>query len=68
MLYAEAERASNGAHVQSSLMLPPADADTICLSSELSGLGMHTQGPSQCIAFPFCSSRDMLRALCIMRC
>jgi hypothetical protein len=68
MLFAEAERVADSAHVQSSLMPLQADADTLCLASELSGLGMHAQAPSECIAFPFCSSQDVLRGLCIMRC
>ena len=68
VLFAENERSSSATHLRSSLIPQITDGDLFLQPSEASGLDMQTQAPSQCIAFPFCTSRDMLRALCIMRC
>jgi hypothetical protein len=68
VLFAENERSSSATHLRSSLIPQITDGDFFLYPSELSGLHLQTQAPSQCISFPFCSSQDMLRALCVMRC
>jgi hypothetical protein len=68
VLFAENERSSSATHLRSSLIPQITDGNLFLQPSEPSGLDIQTQPPSQCIAFPFCTSRDMLRALCIMRC
>jgi hypothetical protein len=68
VLFTPAEDPSDVGGIRSLMMDRLTVAGLFLLSAESPALHLQEQGPRHCIAFPFHSSRDMLRALQILRC